>query len=77
MGPDVNKMCCVACKGQSPAAAAPEHVITDVAGRQWRFEQHHFCGPIVLRQDGQPKVRQPGSRSRFWAAYETWKKGER
>ncbi len=60
-------LCCQAC-----AEGRPEHVITDAAGRQWRFELHNFCGPIVLRQDGQPKAAQPGSRSPFWAAFDAW-----
>lgn len=49
-----------------------EHVITDQAGKAWRFEMHRICGPIVLRADGQPKARQPGSRSPFWPAFEAW-----
>lgn len=60
--------CCI-------AHAAPgelEHVITDQAGKAWRFEMHRICGPIVLRADGQPKARQPGSRSPFWPAFEAW-----
>lgn len=59
--------CCQSCTGD-----APEHVITDAAGRPWRFEVHRFCGPMVLRQDGQPKSRQPGSRSPFWPAFDAW-----
>lgn len=50
----------------------PDHTVTDNSGRAWTFEQHPWCGPIVLRRDGQPKARQPGSRSRFWPAYEAW-----
>lgn len=52
----------------------PEHVITDSQGRKWRFEQTRMFGPIVLRADGEPKVRQPGSRSAFWDAYDAWRK---
>lgn len=60
-------LCCAAC-----ADGGEEHIITDVHGQPWRFEMHHFCGPIVLRQDGQPKERQPGSRSPFWPAFDAW-----
>jgi hypothetical protein len=60
-------MCCQSC-----AEGRAEHVITDAAGRLWRFETHHFCGPMVLRQDGQPKARQPGCRSAFWPAFDAW-----
>ena len=46
------------------------HDIADVRGQTWRFEMYRFCGPIVLRQDGQPKERQPGGRSPFWPAFD-------
>lgn len=67
------RMCCVRCTGLSLTTSGPEHTVTDATGRTWRFEQHHYCGPIVLRQDGEPKARQPGSRSPFWPAYEAWR----
>jgi len=70
-------MCCVHCQGVSISLAGPEHVITDSRGRTWRFEDHHYCGPIVLRNDGEPKARQPGSRSTFWPAYEAWSKARK
>lgn len=60
-------LCCAAC-----TEGGQEHVVTDVHGQPWRFEMHHFCGPIVLRKDGQPKERQPGSRSPFWPAFDAW-----
>lgn len=53
-------------------AEAPEFTITDYAGRAWRFENHRMFGPVVLRADGQPKSRQPGSRSAFWPAWQKW-----
>ena len=61
------KLCCKDCAG-----CVAEHVIVDAHGQSWRFEMHHFCGPIVLRQDGQPKTTQPGSRSAFWPAFDAW-----
>lgn len=67
-------MCCVGCKGLSLTPGGRVHAIHDAAGRRWIFEQHHYCGPIVLRKDGEPKARQPGSRSPFWPAYEAWSK---
>ena len=67
-------MCCIGCNGLRLTTSGPEHVISDAKGRPWRFELHHYCGPIVLRQNGEPKARQPGSRSPFWAAYEAWSK---
>lgn len=61
------QLCCKDCAG-----CVAEHVITDAHGRPWRFEMHHFCGPIVLRRNGQPKTAQPGSRSAFWPAFDAW-----
>ena len=62
-------LCCASC-----AEGGDEHVVTDAHGQTWRFEMHRFCGPIVLRKTGgQPKERQPGSRSPFWPAFEAWK----
>ena len=49
----------------------PTHVV-EHAGRVWRFEEHGFFGPLVLRRDGAPVKRQPGVRSPFWAAYAAW-----
>lgn len=50
-----------------------ERTVTDARGRTWIFEVHYFCGPMVLRQDGEPRARQPGSRSPFWPAFEVWR----
>ncbi|RQO57983.1 hypothetical protein DBR47_14420 [Paucibacter sp. KBW04] len=58
------------CSCCSPAL---EHTITDARGRTWRFEQHRMFGPLILRADGEPAARQPGSRSTFWAAWEQWR----
>lgn len=58
-------ICCTACTEGDQV-----HDIADVRGQTWRFEMYRFCGPIVLRQDGQPKERQPGGRSPFWPAFD-------
>lgn len=57
--------------------ALRDHTVTDARGRVWIFEMHHFCGPMVLRQDGEPCSRQPGSRSPFWPAFEAWQASRR
>jgi hypothetical protein len=68
-------LCCVGCSGLiSLTPVGPFHTIKDASGRLWHFEEHHYCGPIILRKDGDPKTRQPGSRSPFWPAYYAWKK---
>lgn len=61
-------MCCAGCNGGFTLGGR-DHVIDDDKGRKWTFEMHPWCGPIVLRRDGNPKTRQPGSRSPFWAAF--------
>jgi hypothetical protein len=67
------KLCCIGCGGGlSLTLGGRDHVITDDLGREWIFEDHHYCGPIVLRKDGNSKSRQPGSRSRFWPAWDAW-----
>lgn len=38
----------------------PTHVV-EHAGKTWRFEEHGFFGPLVLRRDGAPVKRQPGA----------------
>lgn len=43
---------------------------------RWLVEIHRYCGPIVLRKDGEPRVRQPGARSAFWDAWERWDRRE-
>lgn len=66
-------LCCVQCSGLvSLTLAAPDYTVTDTAGNIWSFEQHPMFGPIVLRKDGGPKARQPGSRSKFWPAWYAW-----
>ena len=51
--------------------------MTDDAGRRWTFEMHRIFGPLVLRADGQPRERQPGTRSAFWPAFEKWRAAHR
>jgi len=65
--------CCIKCSRLvSLTLAAPEHSVTDATGQAWIFEQHPMFGPIILRKDGNPKARQPGSRSKFWPAWQAW-----
>jgi len=53
-----------------------EFSITDANGRHWRFSWHPYCGPSVLRKDGQDWKRNPGQLSPFWPALEAWLKTE-
>lgn len=70
------QLCCVSCQGLSLTRGGREHTVHDASGRSWTFEQHPYCGPIVLRKDGDPKARQPGSRSPFWQAYTAWQRAQ-
>ena len=36
------------------------------------FDFHRYCGPLLCRKDGEPRARQPGARSAFWAVIEEW-----
>lgn len=53
------------------------HRAVDETGREWLFEFHHFCGPMVVGKRGEPLNRQPGTRSPFWKAFETWRAAHR
>ena len=52
--------------------AGPEVLILDRKGRKWRFEDHRFCGPIVLDKHGDPLDTQPPQSSPFWEAVNCW-----
>lgn len=69
----MTRLCCTACQGLSLTTGGTDHTITDNLGWAWTFEDHPYCGPVILSRDGNPKARQPGSRSRFWPAYEAWR----
>jgi hypothetical protein len=40
--------------------------------KPYRFEDHHYCGPIVLGKNGDPLENQPPERHRFWLAVNAW-----
>lgn len=54
------------------AFAGPERMILDGNGKKWRFEDHHYCGPIVLGKCGEPLAVQPPEDSPFWEAVDLW-----
>ena len=51
--------------------AGPEYIIL-VGPRKYRFEDHHYCGPIVIGKDGDPLDVQPPESSPFWDAVSLW-----
>ena len=55
--------------------AGPEYWI-HVGDKVMRFEDHHYCGPIVLsNKTGEPLDNQPGERDKFWMHYAAWNNG--
>lgn len=67
------RLCCVGCSGGlSITLGGSDHVVIDARGRRWTFEFHPYCGPIVLKANGDPASRQPSSRSPFWPPFEAW-----
>ena len=52
--------------------AGPERIIVDRNGKKWRFEDHRYCGPIVLDKSGDPLDNQPSADSPFWPAIDLW-----
>jgi hypothetical protein len=45
-----------------------------VNGRMWRWEFSKWTGPMFLRANGEPMVRQPGAKNPVWGAFEKWQK---
>lgn len=52
--------------------AGPERIILDQNGKKWKFEDHHYCGPIALDKSGDPLDVQPPENSPFWEAVNLW-----
>lgn len=42
------------------------------AGKQYRFEDHPYCGPVVLGKNGDVLTIQPSERSTFWQHINAW-----
>ena len=54
--------------------AGPEYWIS-VGDKIMRFEDHRYCGPIVVgNKTGDPLDNQPGERDKFWLHYDAWAK---
>ena len=51
--------------------AGPERYIS-AGSRIYKFEDHHYCGPIVLGKTGDPLQVQPPESSPFWRAVNCW-----
>ena len=54
--------------------AGPEYWM-HVGDKVIRFEDHRYCGPIVVsNKTGDPLDNQPGERDKFWLHYDAWAK---
>lgn len=42
------------------------------AQRRCRFEDHPYCGPVLVDRCGTPTAEQPGDLDTFWLHYEAW-----
>jgi len=52
--------------------AGPERWLS-AGGKHWLFEDHHYCGPIVLTpKTGDPAKNQPPESSPFWQHVNAW-----
>jgi len=52
--------------------AGPIQIIVDENGKEWFFEMHNYCGPILLKKNGDPRERQPSEKSIFWEIVSQW-----
>lgn len=43
-------------------------------GKLYRWSFHDYLGPLFLRKDGEPLVRQPSATSGAWVAFGRWHK---
>jgi len=50
----------------------PTLFITDAKGKEWRFEDHPYCGPSVVDKHDMPLDNQPSEKSPFWTAINLW-----
>lgn len=50
----------------------PERILIDGKGKKWHFEDHPFCGPVVIGKNGDPLETQPEESSPFWKAVQLW-----
>lgn len=49
----------------------PDRVLY-IKGKKFLFEDHPYCGPIVLGKNGDPLTNQPPESSPFWDAVSYW-----
>lgn len=45
-----------------------------VNGKLWRWEFHHYCGPIFLKKNGEPRRYIPNENHPVWDYFDKWLK---
>ena len=53
------------------AYGGPDRYLS-VGCKQYRFEDHPYCGPVVIGKNGDPLENQPPESSPFWEAVNCW-----
>jgi len=43
-----------------------------VGNKNYQFEDHPYCGPVVLDKNGEPLEKQPGELDTFWTHVNAW-----
>ena len=49
-----------------------DYLIKDSSGKEWKFEDHPYCGPTVLNKKGDPAPNQPNGKSLLWVCINLW-----
>ena len=67
-------MSCAWCTpiGESPRMCEMYYTVTDADGRDWHFNWDPNQGVTVLTLTGEPRVRQPDIKSKFWEPFKAW-----
>ena len=50
----------------------PDRLIVDRLNKKWLFEDHPYCGPVVIGKNCDPLANQPPESSPFWEAVQCW-----
>lgn len=43
-----------------------------VGTKTWHFEDHPYCGPVVVDMHGEPLAKQPSETDTFWTHVNAW-----
>ena len=65
-------MTCIRLRNIIICDGGPIHTLIDARGKRWTFENHPYCGPMIVSPKTHEPAREPGPKSAFWPAYEKW-----